>query len=168
MERLMVFSLIGIVLIAVLFAIVTWTPRKIWIKYISGILVISLFGVGVGTFLDLLSRPKPTQYEWFEDLSGSEVLHGVLIEGRGIYLWLRIPEDIEPRYYVLPWNSEVAKKFLESMRKARGKGTPLMFRYKKTGRDEQEPMFWATPQEPLPPKPERAPAQEFRHPSISP
>ena len=59
--------------------------------------------VAYAALSDLLSRPKPTGLEFAHgDTGEAEVLGATLKEGRGIYMWLRLPGLDQPRYYALP------------------------------------------------------------------
>ena len=50
-------------------------------------------------------------FELFKrDVQLAHILGASMDEGRAIYLWLRLEDEIEPRYYKLPWKREVAEK----------------------------------------------------------
>ena len=50
-------------------------------------------------------------YEMYADEVGeAEVLGVSLDEGQAIYMWVRLDDAIEPRYYVLPWRQKLAEK----------------------------------------------------------
>ena len=49
--------------------------------------------------------------EWFKRQVDEATLLGVSVrEGHAIYLWLRLDDSLEPRYYVLPWQQQLAEK----------------------------------------------------------
>ena len=41
-----------------------------------------------------------------------------LQEGKAIYLWLRLDDSLEPRYYRLPWQAKNAQKLQSAMERA--------------------------------------------------
>jgi len=60
---------------------------------------------------ELRSQPKPVDSEYFKhDVGEAQVLGFALHEGEAIYLWLRLAETAEPRYYVLPWRTRDAER----------------------------------------------------------
>src|SRR3546814_892358 len=88
--------------------------------------------VSVGVFLiliglvyrgatELLSRPKPLRLEW-RDAGKAEVVSAMPIEDEAIYLWLSMPDEREPRAYVLPWSRDVAQQLQDATNKAEASG----------------------------------------------
>ena len=96
---------------AVLAAIAIWAPRAPKVR-IGALVVTALFiPLAYLQAVELLSKPKPVSFEWFErDVQLAHVLGASMDEGRAIYLWLRIDGEVEPRYYVMPWRQEAAEK----------------------------------------------------------
>ena len=96
---------------AVLAAIAIWAPRVPKVR-IGALVVTALFiPLAYLQAVELLSKPKPVSFEWFErDVQLAHVLGASMDEGRAIYLWLRIDGEVEPRYYVMPWRQEAAEK----------------------------------------------------------
>ena len=141
-------------LAAFLAFISVWSHRRLWAK-VSAVLATALFIPTVYlSYADLLSRPKPVSFEWWQsDASEATVVGSKLREGEAIYLWIELPEVDEPRAYRLPWQQELAKQLFGAQREAEANGTKVQMRMPFKERvDEQEPLFYAQPQPPLPPK----------------
>ena len=76
-----------------------------------------------------------------------------LREGEAIYVWIEMADADEPRAYKLPWQQEMAKQLYGAQREAEANGTKVQMRLPFADRVEgQEPLFYALPQLPLPPK----------------
>ena len=98
-------------LAALLAAIAIWAPRITRVRAAALGLAVLFIPIGYIQAVELLSRPKPMSFEWFNrDVALAQVLGASFDEGRAIYLWLRVEHEIEPRYYVLPWRQEAAQK----------------------------------------------------------
>jgi hypothetical protein len=145
---------ISLGLATVLASICVWSPRAVWIKI--GALVIALLFLPVTyvSVVELLGRPKPIAFEWKRpDFSDAKVIAADMREGESIYLWLRMPGVDEPRFYILPWDQELAKQLHGAQREASARGTAVhaknLFR---TNLDSQQPVFYAMPQPARPPK----------------
>ena len=111
MSILIYLFIVTISVAAVLAAIAIWAPRAPKVR-IGALVVTALFiPLGYLQAIELLSKPKPVSFEWFDrDVQLAHVLGASMDEGRAIYLWLRIDGEIEPRYYVMPWRQEAAEK----------------------------------------------------------
>lgn len=153
-------------LAAVLAAISIWSHRKLWAK-VSAVLATALFIPTIYlTYADLLSRPKPASLEWWHrSASEATVVGSKLREGEAIYVWLELADSDEPRAYRLPWQQEMAKQLFGAQREAEANGTKVQMRLPFADRTEdQEPLFYAPPQPPLPPKQaERSDSRFFQH-----
>ena len=111
MNALLIFYCLVIFVAALLSAIAIWSPRRTFIRTLSVILVALLVPLGYLGVTELLSRPKPMEHEWFKRHVDEATILGVSVnEGQAIYLWLRIEDSFEPRYYVLPWRRQLAEK----------------------------------------------------------
>ena len=111
METLSLFFLAMVGIAALLATIAVWAPRRPTTRFLA-VAVLALFVpvVYVGV-VDLLSRPKPLQHEWFKRHVDEATVLGVSFdEGRAIYLWLQLDSAVEPRFYVLPWQTELAQR----------------------------------------------------------
>ena len=75
---------------------------------------------------ELLSRPKPIGFEWFEREALSAVVLGVSFEeGEAIYLWLQLEDSPQPRYYILPWRQELAERLEQAVDDALSRGSTV-------------------------------------------
>jgi hypothetical protein len=153
-------------LASVLAAISIWSHRKLWAK-LSAVLATALFIPAIYlSYADLLSRPKPANLEWWHrSASEATVVGSRLREGEAIYVWIEIADTDEPRAYKLPWQQEMAKQLYGAQREAEANGTKVQMRLPFANRVEsQEPLFYALPQPPLPPKQaDQGTSQYFQH-----
>ncbi len=92
--------------------------------------------------------------EWAKKtVPDATVLGASMREGEAIYLWLQFDEAPEPRAYVLPWSLETAKQLQRATGRAEAQGTAVRMRRPFASEpDANEPLFYAAPQPPLPPK----------------
>lgn len=98
-------------LVALLASIAIWSQRRTPIRSVAVILTALFIPIGYLGVVELLSQPKPMHHEWFKRHVDEATLLGVSVrEGEAIYLWLRLDESLEPRYYVLPWQQQLAEK----------------------------------------------------------
>lgn len=66
-----------------------------------------------------LARPKPASHEWIKARAEQATVLGVsLEEGKAIYLWLRLDDSLEPRYYRMPWQVRNAQKLQSAVEQA--------------------------------------------------
>ena len=80
-----------------------WTPRRLAVKGTALATGVLLLPLSYASLVDLLSRPKPIDMEWWQDhAKEATVLGSKMQEGQGIYLCLQLPDVPEPRGYVLP------------------------------------------------------------------
>ena len=153
-------------LAAALAAISIWSHRKLWVK-ISAVLTTALFIPAIYlSYADLLSRPKPAGLEWWNrNATEATVVGSKLREGEAIYVWIELADTDEPRAYRLPWQQELAKQLYGAEREAEVKGTKVQMRLPfKKRTDDREPLFYAQPQPPLPPKrAEQTAGRYFQH-----
>lgn len=97
--------------VAVLASIAVWSHRRTLVRTLAVGLTALFIPLGYLTVTQLLSQPKPMEHEWFKRHVDEAVLLGVsLREGEAIYLWLRLDDSLEPRFYVLPWQQQLAEK----------------------------------------------------------
>ena len=96
-----------------------YAPRPTRVRVIASCVVVLFLPTVYLQFTELLSKPKPIAFEWYErERAKVEVLAVSLHEGEAIYLWLRFPDSREPRAYVAPWNVKVAEKFEKVLEEA--------------------------------------------------
>lgn len=83
-------------------------------------------GVSVGLALylynQLLSQPRPISQEFFNSAEEAVVLATHPRSGEAIYLWLQLPGNPQPAYYVMPWSGRAAEELEISQREAREHG----------------------------------------------
>ncbi len=145
-----------------------WTPRRLAVKGTALATGVLLLPLSYASLVDLLSRPKPIDLEWWQS-QGQEatVLGSQLKEDQGIYLWLQLPEVAEPRSYVLPWSRAAAEQLQAAERAAaqqQGGGSVRMRLPFEPSLDDREPLFYARPQPAPPPKDMADPAPQFYQP----
>ena len=96
---------------ALLATIAIWSHRRVSIRTVAVVLTALFLPIAYLGVTELLSQPKPMQHEWFKRHVDEATLLGVSVrEGESIYLWLRLDDSLEPRYYVLPWQQQLAEK----------------------------------------------------------
>jgi len=154
---------VTVALAGLLAAISLWAPRRLAIKGMALATTVLFLPLAYASLLDLLSRPKPIDLEWW--LSHAEeatVLGSQLQEDQSIHLWLQLPDVAEPRAYVLPWNRDTAERLQQAQREAQQQGGDVRMRMPfEPSLDDREPQFYAPPQPALPPKDYADPAPEF-------
>lgn len=162
------FYAVFMALAAALAVIAVWSRRHLAFRVASVALLALTAAVSYGAFNDLLSRPKPAALEFSRAaVDEAEVLGASLREGHGIYLWLRLPGIVEPRYYVLPWRLRLAEELQKSMREAERNRAGLVMRlpFEKGLEEREAPRFYAVPQPKLPDKPAGI-YEDYSHPSL--
>ena len=154
METLTPVFIIGVILICLLASLAVWAPRRTWVRCwavgLSGIVFVS----GYVALADMLSRPKPMSLAWAEEsVASADVLGSTFIEGEAIYVWLRLPGSLEPRAYKLPWDPRQAQQLQDAMNAVAETGGSVQMRQPFDQEiDEQESLFYALPQPPMPDK----------------
>jgi hypothetical protein len=101
---------------AALTSIAIWAPRPTRVRVAA--LVIAMFFIPVVYVqsIEMLSKPKPMSFEWYERNEAKAVLIGITLdEGKAIYLWLQLPGSPEPRNYEVPWNLRLAVKLEDAV-----------------------------------------------------
>jgi hypothetical protein len=153
------------VLAGVLTSISIWAPRRLVIKGTALATTSLLLPLAYTSMVDLLSRPKPVDLEWWLNAEEATVLGSQIRENEAIHLWLQLPDLAEPRAYVLPWNRDTAERLQQAQREAQQQGGDVRMRLPfEPSLDDQEPQFYALPQPALPPKDYAEPEPEFYQP----
>jgi hypothetical protein len=154
---------ITVALAGLLAAISLWAPRRLAIKATALAATVLFLPLAYASLLDLLSRPKPIDLEWY--LSHAEeatVLGSQVEEDESIHLWLQLPDVAEPRAYVMPWNRDTAERLQQAQREAEQQGGDVRMRLPfEPSLDDREPQFYALPQPALPPKDYAEPKPQF-------
>ncbi len=144
-----------------------WTPRRLAIKGTALATGVLLLPLSYASLVDLLSRPKPIDLEWWQNhAKEATVLGSQMHEGEGIYLWLQLPDVPEPRGYVLPWNRATAEQLQQAQREAEQQdGGEVHMRLPfEPSLEQREPMFYAQPQPAPPPKDMTNPPPQYFQP----
>ncbi|MEZ5669284.1 MAG: hypothetical protein R3F55_17980 [Alphaproteobacteria bacterium] len=151
----LLYPFVALVVIATGLAGLSIWSRRMLVPKLGAIgLTLCLFVLGYGTMVELLSRPKPIDAEWGgRDLAEARVIAAEMQEDVAIYVWLGIDGVEGPRAYVLPWSQEAAEQLNGAMQQAEEEGGEVQMRdpFDATP-DDQDPMFFASPVAPLPPK----------------
>ena len=118
----------AIAIAAALAALAIWAPRPARIRVLAVVVTALFVPVAYVQFVEMLSKPKPMSFEWYERATKKAVLLGVsLNEKESIYVWLRPSGSIEPRFYVIPWNLKLAEKLQKAASEAvRGNSTVVL------------------------------------------
>ncbi len=154
MESLTYLHAVTVLIGAGLAAIAIRAPRPMLMRVgaivLAGFLMVSAYA----GYAELLGRPKPTNFEWAaRNVSEAVVLAAEMREGEAIYLWLQLDENPEPRAYTLPWSLQAARQLHRARAQAEQRGTAVRVRGPfLEGHLDGERMFYADPQQPLPPK----------------
>jgi len=117
-----------IAIAAVLATLAIWAPRPARVRVLAVVVTAIFVPVVYAQFLEMLSKPKPMSFEWYERATRKAVLLGVSVnENESIYVWLRPSGSTEPRYYVIPWNLKLAEKLQRATATAtRGNSTVVL------------------------------------------
>jgi hypothetical protein len=155
-DHMGIFFVVFIAIAAILANIGVWAPRKTWVR-IGAVAAAALFiPAAYASVADLLSRPKPVSIEWVHrNAKEATVLGSRITNGKAIYLWLQLPDESQPRAYVLPYSEKVARQLHEAQAEARQKGTQTKMKHpfnRRHGKETAEEQFFAPPQPQLPRK----------------
>ena len=155
MDSLIILYAVFVVMIAALTWIALRSAEGLAARLGAMTLALGLMAASYVGLLELLGRPKPVELAWALDLSlEPEVLATELREGEAIFLWLRDETSPVPMSYRLPWSLEQAKRLQQARQQAEANGTDMRMRQQSGERsdDEQELLFYASPQAALPAK----------------
>jgi hypothetical protein len=153
-DHMGIFFVVFIAIAAILANIGVCAPRRTWVR-IAAVGAAALFiPAAYASVADLLSRPKPVSIEWVHrNAKEATVLSSRISDGKAIYLWLQLPEETQPRAYVLPYSEKTARQLHEAQREARQKGTEAKMKQpfsRRRNRETADEQFFAPPQPPLP------------------
>ena len=158
---------VAVLLAGGLASIAIWAPRRMGPKAGALACAALFMPVGYAGFSDLLSRPKPVALEWWLNKADeATVLGSQMQEGQGLYLWLQVAGEREPRAYRLPWDQRTAQELQSALEEAQRNGTQAKMRLPfEPTLDRRESKFYAPPQPALPPKDQtQPPAQVYQQP----
>lgn len=158
---------------AALTSIAIWAPRQTPVRIIAIIITTLFIPVVYIQTIEMLSKPKPTSFEWYQRARAEAVVLGVsLDEGKAIYLWLQPQGSVEPRYYVVPWSIRLAEKLEDAVEDAVRSNSTVVLKnpFMKRRLEEWGDLNVEIIPPPLPPmkRPPAPPARVFnpRQPSI--
>jgi hypothetical protein len=101
---------------AALASIAIWAPRPTRVRVLALVITTLFIPVIYIEMIEMLSKPKPMSFEWFERNTDKAVLLGTsLDEGNAIYVWLRLDGSFVPRSYRIPWNLKLAEKLEDAV-----------------------------------------------------
>jgi hypothetical protein len=127
MENLIYLFAASVGVVAVLATIAIWSPRRTRIRIVAVVATALFLPIGYIGLIELLSKPKPMSFEWFRsDAEFATVLGVSFEEGTAIYLWLRLEDELKPRYYVLPWRGKLAERLQEAVDDAVSKNSSVV------------------------------------------
>jgi len=147
-----------VVLAAGLAALAIWAPRRARVRALALVLVAAVLPLGYAGFSSLLSRPKPASIEWARRaLPEATVVGSYMVEGKAIYLWLKLPDSEAPRFYEFPWSQKLARRLQRAQQAARKRGVRVRMR-RPFGelKETVKTRFHVEGHRPLPPKRRRA------------
>ena len=99
--------------------IAIWAPRPTWVRVLAVVTVALFIPAIYLQIIEMLSRPKPMSFEWYQRKTDEAVVLGLkLIEKESIHLWLQPAGSTEPRNYIIPWNIKLAEKLEDGMEDA--------------------------------------------------
>jgi hypothetical protein len=114
MDSLIYLFAATVALLALLATIAIWSPRRTRIRATALAATVLLVPLGYIQLTELLSRPKPMSFEWFNrDTERATILGVSFEEGSAIFLWLRLDDSPRPRFYSLPWRQDLAERLEE-------------------------------------------------------
>jgi len=114
---------------AALAALAIWAPRPARVRVLAVVITALFIPIAYLQFIEMLSKPKPMSFEWFERETEKAVVLGVsLHEQRSIYVWLRPGGSFVPRYYVIPWNLRLAEKLEDAVDEAARENSTIVLK----------------------------------------
>jgi hypothetical protein len=145
---------VTVLLAAGLATVCIWAPRRLAAKLAALVLAFAFMPTAYAAMINLLSKPKPVQLEWWlAHAAEATVLGSSLQEDQAIYLWLQVDGTAEPRAYVLPWDQRLAEQLQHAAREAQEQQSGVRMKLPfEPSLDNREPRFYALPQPALPPK----------------
>ncbi len=118
-EPLYILFACATVLAALLATIAIRAPRATQLRVAAVAITTAFIPFAYLGLNEILARPKPMTHEWFKASAKQAMVLGVsLHEGKAIYLWLRVDDSLEPRYYRLPWQQRNAEKLQKAIEEA--------------------------------------------------
>lgn len=167
MENIPVLYLLFVLLGCLLAMIAIWARRSLYIRAGAVMALVALVGLNYAALINLLGRPQPMQSIITDTVDDDAVVLAASIEeGQAIYLWLRHPQQREPRFYILQWDQDAAIALKRAMDQSLRNNSTVMMNphYESSLEQDKEPLFYILPPERLPLKPP-AEIYEYRNPN---
>ena len=157
---------IALVVIFVGFLLVASRALSRRLRVGSAISGLSLVVVAFFATTELLSLPKPTRLEILrQGVMDIEIIAARIIKNQGIYLLTQLPDETEPRYYVLPWDQDLADQIRKGMENnKRGLRMTRPFSWDRSWDLRDPPKVYEPPPEKLPPKMGDPEPETFKNP----
>src|ERR1700751_990930 len=104
-----ILAFVSLVFLLGIFAYIAVPVGGRWRRSVLSGFFAVLIGALFFGYSDMLGRPKAAQIEVFRGgMKDAQVIGSYAREGDGIFLWLLLPNNSEPRYYKLPWSEKMA------------------------------------------------------------
>ena len=136
----------------------------------SQIQISILVALNFTALVNLLGRPQPLDLasEGAFGENDSIVIAATIDEGVAIYLWLRHPNQLQPRYYKMDWDEEAAIELKKALDQSLRENKSVMMHpnFESSLETKREPLFYALPHERLPLKPPPD-IYEYRNPNTT-
>lgn len=129
MDNLIYIFIAMVAIAAALASLAIWAPRVARVRIVALSITALFIPLSYVQVVELLSKPKPKSFEWFEgNVTEAEILGVSLREGEAIYMWLLLDAAVEPRYYVFPWNLKLAERLEEDIDTAISRKSKLVLK----------------------------------------
>ena len=167
MENIPILYLLFVLMSCVLATIAVWSRKRLGVRALAVLALAGMALLNYGALINLLGRPQP-----IDNLASSPVEQDAIVlaasiaEGESIFLWLRLPDEYQPRYYTMDWSYEDAIALKKAMDRSTRENSTLMMShdYETSLEIDKEPLFYTMPHERLPLKPP-AEIYEYRKPN---
>ncbi|NKB76211.1 MAG: hypothetical protein GKR96_03990 [Gammaproteobacteria bacterium] len=169
MENIPILYLLFTLVSCILATIAVWSRKNLKVRTLAVLALAAMVLLNYGALVNLLGRPQPINNLGSASLDKDAIVLAVsMAEGESIYLWLRLPDEHQPRYYRMNWNHEDAVTLKRAMDRSTRESSALMMNYDYETSLEigKEPLFYTMPHERLPLKPPLE-VFEYRNPTNS-
>lgn len=130
------------------------TTRSNALRLVALLYLLVSVGLALYFYNQLLSRPRPIEQEYFSKATEAVVLATRERDGESIYLWLQLPNQAAPAYYVMLWSGRAAEELEIAQLEAGQQGGTVVMKhpFKRNQRygmegDEKDQMFYSAPPE---------------------
>ena len=123
-----------------------WSRKETWMRVAAVLVFLGMTPALAGVSFFSLSHPRPVT-EYSVPCMDCRVLSMYMRQDMAIWLWLETADG--PRYWVLPWDNELANNLQGAADQEEGDGTPYLFLYDE---DTDNVEFDTIPVLPDPPK----------------